>query len=73
MGLVPQKFHLPRAVFTGRTLGVKAGGVPADIQPYGIKALMWSTLREELALARAVVDAVLQRPAPVLGDPIPVN
>lgn len=71
--LVTQKFHLPRAIFTCRTLGVNAVGVPADIQPYGVKALTWSTVREELALARAVVDAVLRRPAPVLGQPIPVN
>ncbi len=71
--LVTQKFHLPRAVFTCRALGVDAVGVPADIQSYGLGALGWSTMREQFALARAVVDVVLQRPAPVLGEPIPFN
>ncbi len=71
--LVTQKFHLPRAVFTCRALGVDAVGVPADIQWYGWGALGWSTMREQFALARAVVDAVLRRPAPVLGEPIPFN
>jgi len=29
-----QRYHLPRAVYIARSLGIDALGVPADIQPY---------------------------------------
>ena len=71
--LVTQNFHLSRALFTCRALGLDTVGVPADLRPYGVRALTWSQGREVLASAKALPDVILQRPAPVLGDPIPIN
>ncbi len=71
--LVTQKFHLPRAIFTCRMLGLDAVGVSADRRWYGYGALGWSSVRELAATLRATLDVILQRPAPVLGEPIPVN
>ncbi len=71
--LVTQDFHLARAIFTCRALGLDAAGVSADRQWYGYGALGWSSARELAATLRAALDVVLQRPAPVLGEPIPIN
>ncbi len=71
--LVTQDFHLPRAILTCRALGLDAVGVSADRRWYGYGALGWSSVRELAATLRAAVDIILRRPAPVLGEPIPVN
>jgi SanA protein len=69
--LVTQEFHLPRAIFTCRRLGIDAVGVSADLRPY--RAARFYEVRETLATAVALWDTVRQLPAPVLGDPIPIN
>lgn len=71
--LVTQDFHLPRAILTCRALGLDAVGVSADRRWYGYGALGWSSVREIAATLRAAVDIILRRPAPVLGEPIPVQ
>jgi len=71
--LVTQDFHLPRALFTCRNLGVEAVGVSADLRAYHPMSMRWSTTREFLATLRALVDVVRQQPAPVLGAPIPIG
>lgn len=71
--LVTQDFHLPRAILTCRALGLDTVGVSADRRWYGYGALGWSSVREIAATLRAAVDIILRRPAPVLGEPIPVN
>ena len=69
--LVTQRFHLPRALFTCQRLGVEAVGVMADLRPY--RAARFYEVRETLATAVALWDTIRQLPAPVLGDPIPIN
>jgi SanA protein len=71
--LVTQGFHLPRALFTCRNLGVEAVGVSADLRGYHPLSIRWSTTREFLATLRALVDVVQQKPAPVLGKTIPIG
>ncbi len=71
--LVTQRFHLPRAVFTCRALGIKAVGVVADRRAYPPATRAWWTLREAAAWVRAVLDVYLLRPTPVLGPPIPLE
>jgi SanA protein len=71
--LVTQGFHLPRALFTCRNLGVEAVGVSADLRAYHPMSMRWSTSREFLATLRALLDVVRQKPAPVLGEPIPIG
>lgn len=70
--LVTQEFHLPRAIFTCRRLGVEATGVAADRRTYHPASLAWSESREVAALVRALVDVVRRRPPAVLGEPIPI-
>ncbi len=69
--LVTQQFHLPRALFTCQRLGIEAVGVMADLRPY--RAARWYEIRETVATAVALWDTIRQLPAPVLGDPIPIN
>jgi SanA protein len=71
--LVTQDFHLPRALFTCRNLGVEAVGVSADLRTYHPMSMRWSTAREFLATVRALVDVARRKPAPVLGAPIPIG
>ena len=68
--LVTQRFHLPRALFTCRNLGVEAVGVSADRRPY--RADGYYRLRDAAATLRAVADVVL-RPAPILGEKIDIG
>ena len=69
--LVTQRFHLPRALFTCRQLGIDSVGVVADRHQY--LRSPWYEVRELAATARAWLDLYLLRPVPVLGDPIPVD
>jgi SanA protein len=64
--LVTQRFHLPRAIFTCRSLGVDAIGFSADRRPY------WSNnyyrFRDAFATLRAWWDVKIAHPLPVLGS-----
>jgi SanA protein len=55
--LVTQQFHLPRALFTCRALGINAQGVVSELP----------------ALVVALVDVVRREPPPVMGEPIPIQ
>jgi SanA protein len=64
--LVTQRFHLPRAIFTCRSLGVDAIGFSADRRVY------WSNpfyrFRDAFATLLAWWDVKIARPIPVLGQ-----
>lgn len=60
--VVSQAFHLPRALYVARQLGIEAVGVRADRRPYE-KAVFYA-LRETFARAKAVLVAGLLRPDP---------
>jgi SanA protein len=63
--LVTQAFHLPRAIFTCRQLGIDASGVEADLRPY--RGRRWYELRETIATTRALWDVLRREPAQILG------
>jgi SanA protein len=69
--LVTQTFHLPRALFTCNTLGLKAIGVPSDLRPY--RAARWYEMRETAATLVALWDVLKRQPPPVLGEPISIE
>lgn len=71
--LVTQQFHLPRAIFTCRRLGVETTGVAADQFMRRRRGLGWSTMREIPASFLALVDVIRQQPAPIMGEPIPLT
>lgn len=68
--LVTQEFHLPRALFTCRRLGVEAIGVSADLRPY--RGARWYEFRETAATLFALWDVIRKNPPAVLGEPIPL-
>ncbi len=69
--LVTQAFHLPRALFTCRQLGVDAMGTEADLRPY--RGSRWYEFRETVATSRALWDVLRREPAQILGDSIPLQ
>jgi SanA protein len=70
--VVTQGFHLPRAVYIARTLGLDATGVVADLQPY---ANEWRfSLREWPARVKAYFQLHVTHPKPrYLGPVIPIE
>ncbi len=70
--LVTQRFHLPRALFLCRQLGVESVGVPADRRTYQQRAVFYWNAREFLATTAAFWDVFIARPLPVLGQPEPI-
>jgi SanA protein len=69
--VVTQTYHLNRALYIGRKLGLVLNGVPADRQPY-VKA-QWFALRETLANVKAVWDITVGTKPTYLGDPVDVT
>lgn len=66
--LVTQRFHLVRALYTCRALGIDAVGLVADRQAYGNES--YYEWREAAATLAAWLDVNIIRPKPVLGDKI---
>lgn len=69
--LVTQEYHLPRALFTCNNLGVPAIGAKSDIGRYYLSR--WFSFRETGASMLALWDVIWQQPAPILGEPIPIE
>lgn len=70
--VVTQKFHLARAVYTARAMGLDATGVQADIQPYGDERRF--AMRDWLARVKAFFQLHVTRPGPrYLGPAIPID
>lgn len=67
--ITTQSFHLPRAVFIARMLGIKAYGVSAD----SVNILLKNYIREIFADEKAVLDLILHRQPKFLGDIIPIK
>jgi SanA protein len=68
--LVTQRYHLPRALYTCRGLGLDGVGYVADKRPYVHIREYWA--REFPAMWLAWWDVQVRRPVPVLGEPIPI-
>ncbi len=67
--IVTQSFHLPRAVFIARNLGMDAYGIPSDQHTYLFK----NYVREIFADIKAVFNVLYHRKPKYLGDQIPVT
>lgn len=66
--IVTQGFHLDRAVYLSRKLGVEAVGYPAPIA-----VNMKSRMREVWACLYAIRDGELRPLPPILGSPEPID
>lgn len=70
--IVTQQYHLMRAVYTARQMGLDAYGVASDKQQYA--GMPRYEAREVLARNKDFAYVHLFKPKPTyLGDPIPVN
>jgi len=66
--VVTQAFHLPRAVYLARTLGIDAVGFNADRRPY--ENVGANERREDLARCKAFLQAEIIRPKPAFLGPV---
>lgn len=72
--IVTQKFHLDRAVYIARHLGLKASGIAADRREYLKISRIRSDLREIFAKVKAFLYVRIFRPKPkYLGEKIPIG
>ena len=69
--IVTQEYHLYRALYIARSLGLDAYGVSADTRRYQGQAMR--DLREILARDKDFVTALAKPDPKYLGDAIPVN
>lgn len=69
--VVTQAFHLPRAVYLARALGLDAVGVPADRQAYA--GILYNQTREILSRVKACMSVAFHAKPKFLGDTIPIT
>lgn len=69
--VVTQEYHLPRALYVARSLGIEAVGVSADLQPYVRQR--WFSVRESFARVKAVLDVARGARPRFTGDPIDLS
>jgi SanA protein len=67
--VVTQDFHLPRALYTARSLGIRAYGLRADRGQYSIRNYM----RELLSRPNAFLDVLIHRTPKYLGPAVPIS
>lgn len=71
--IVTQGYHLYRAVYIARALGIEAYGVPSDLQDYSAYTNARNAVRESLARVKDF-GVCLVKPEPTyLGDPVPIS
>ena len=69
--IVTQEYHLYRALYIARSLGMEAYGVSASLRPYRTQAL-WD-LREIAARVKDAVFCVVQPPSAYLGASVDLS
>ena len=70
--IVTQGYHLPRALYIARVLGLEAVGVAADLRPYAQSTNLYNTLREFAARCKDFFYALAKPKPTFLGEQIPV-
>jgi|GEM_PF-641359 len=68
--VVTQDFHITRAVFLCKSVGIDTIGITSDLQSY---PYLWTNvLRDYLGMFSAFFDAKIWKPVPVLGNQIQI-
>jgi SanA protein len=70
--LVTQSFHLPRALYTCRTLGMNATGVTANNEIFLKSSILVWNIREFGSDFKSLIELHLTHPLPVLGEKEPI-
>ena len=72
--IVTQKYHLYRAVYDARKLGLDAYGVPADGQyNYSLPVRSYNNTREAMARCKDFIWCIFKPEPTYLGEAIPIN
>ena len=71
MIIVTQKYHLYRAIFVSRMLGIEAYGVSADLRNY--RNDLYNNLRESVARCKDLLYSIVKPLPKYLGDPIDLS
>lgn len=72
--IVTQKYHLYRAVYNARKLGLDAFGVPADGQyNYSLPVRTYNNTRESIARCKDFVWCIIKPEPTYLGEAIPIS
>lgn len=72
--IVTQKYHLYRAVYNARKLGLEAYGVPADgMYNYALSVRLYNNTREALARTKDFFWCIISPEPTYLGEVIPIN
>ncbi|MBR4018560.1 MAG: YdcF family protein, partial [Clostridia bacterium] len=69
--IVTQGYHLYRALYVARSLGLEAEGVAADLRPY--RGQRYYDLREVLARCKDFAMCIFKPLPTYLGEAIPVS
>ena len=70
--IVTQEYHLKRAIYLARKLGMESTGVASDLRNYGPVMTKYE-LREKMARNKDFFLTLINPKPTYLGDPIPVN
>lgn len=71
--IISQKYHLHRAIYIARYLGLDAYGVDSQLRDYAVDTNVYNTLREFLARNKDFIYVRLNPTPTYLGDVIPIN
>lgn len=71
--IVTQSYHLYRAVYIARALGLEAYGVASDLQDYALYTNVRNAIRESLARIKDFGVCIVKPEPTYLGDPIPIS
>lgn len=69
--IVSQKYHLYRALYIAKELGVKSAGVSADLNPYS--GQLKRDIREIIARDKDFFKCIVKPEAEIMGDKIPLD
>lgn len=70
--IITQEFHLPRAVYIAKLLGIDAVGIKAD-KTYYAGGTSYNEFREKFSNIKANLDILLQNKPKYLGDVISID
>lgn len=70
--IVTQEYHLYRALYIAKSLGLEAYGVSSDLQFYSNKMIYWQ-FREYIARVKAFAKCIIKPESKYLGDPIDIK
>lgn len=71
--IVTQGYHLYRAIYIARALGLDAYGVASDLQDYALYTDVRNAIRESLARIKDFGVCIVKPEPTYLGDPIPIS